>query len=60
MSALKLGVSAGIGYAVGGKLGTAALGAFVKDASPDTMTGAAWAGRIVVFFVSVSVLNRVL
>jgi hypothetical protein len=56
---LKLGAAAGIGYAVGGKVGTAVLKAFKDDASADTVTGAAWAGRIAVFFAALTVLNRI-
>jgi hypothetical protein len=55
---LKLGVAAGVGYALGGKLGAAALMAVKKDASADAVTGAVWGGRIATFFVAAAILTR--
>ncbi len=56
---IKLGVAAGVGYTLGGKLGMGALKMVKADADPDTVTGAAWAGRITLFLVSAYVLSRV-
>lgn len=59
-SALKLGVAAGLGYTFGGSLGSKALVLVKSDASPEAVTGAAWAGRIATFLVLGYVLNRVI
>lgn len=57
--ALKLGAATGIGYAFGGMLGMGALKMFKPEAEPDTVTAAAWAGRVAVFFIAAAVINKV-
>jgi hypothetical protein len=57
--ALRLGAATGIGYAVGGTLGVSVLKAVKSDASADTITAAAWSGRVVVFFIAAAVLTRI-
>ena len=58
LGALKLGVAATVGYAVGGKVGSMAIDAVMPSASPDVKTGAMWAGRLVTFVVTSALLGR--
>lgn len=55
---IKLGIAAGVGYTIGGKLGMGALKMVKADADADTVTGAAWAGRIATFLVAAYALSR--
>jgi hypothetical protein len=57
--ALKAGAIMGVSYVIGGNLGTAAWRAVSPHASQDSMTGAAWAGRLTTFLVLSVVLARV-
>lgn len=57
-SSLKLGIAAGVGYTIGGRLGVAAIRAVAPEAAPDTLVGAQWAGRIVTFLGVAWVLGR--
>lgn len=59
MGALKLGVGAGVGYTVGGSIGAKVMRTIKSDASPDAITGAAWAGRITTTLVVWYLLARV-
>lgn len=59
MNFLKLGIGAGVGYTVGGMIGAKAMRAIKADASPDAITGAAWAGRITTTLVVWYLLGRV-
>lgn len=56
---IKLGIAAGVGYTIGGKLGMGALKMVSPQAEADAVTGAAWGGRIVVFLLTAYALSRV-
>lgn len=58
MGAIKLGIGAGVGYTLGGQLGAKVMRAIKADASPDAITGAAWAGRITTTLIAWYVLAR--
>lgn len=47
--AVKLGIAAAIGYTIGGRVGVAAVNAVTETPALDTIKGAQWGGRIVVF-----------
>lgn len=58
--AIKLGIAAGVGYTIGGKLGLyASRGMAGVDADVDTRTGYKWGGRIITFLGVAYLLGKV-
>lgn len=56
IGAVKLGVAVAAAFAIGDQVGRGVANALIKDASPATLTGAAWGGRIAVFALITRVL----
>lgn len=57
--AIKLGIAAGVGYTLGGKIGERALSLVTETADISTHTGAVWGGRIATTLALMWLLGRV-